>query len=457
MSRIVSISNDSFDVNLSSRSIVIYGAGADCVRLLRTVESSRAFDLSSIACILDGNPKKQGTQLEYAGKRFPIYSPGVLRSLDPHSHAVVIASRKYADCMLETVRQTIPSSPMPVITDVCQILRPRYDTLEELLGSSPIVQEGLDHSGWGMDEGEVQRLFRSAFEHAHGNKDADFFFPIPGGLNSLLIGYEVDGEPFAFRAQRANLRMGGEYFKGDPSLAGKLRDVVAEAGMGKELLVYQDGGYCRIERYASPLTSADIKAEGFASEALAQLRKLHAIETPYPFTASLVEVWRDVHANALPQLFPCYAEQLAKLDSLLRTLVSAYEKYPFKPCICHGDVRAGNIVRYREGLVLIDWDSITVDDPLYDVCMFNLSTRIYGWWPAEISYGEFQESLYDSLDEALWLYYGRPCTGLERHRAELLAKSIEILKLLDDLAERGFIDMGKYDAIVASCAHVDVL
>lgn len=75
MPRIVSISNDSSDLDISSRSIVIYGAGADCLKLLRAVEHSRAFDLSNIAYIIDGNPKKQGTELEYAGKRFLICPP----------------------------------------------------------------------------------------------------------------------------------------------------------------------------------------------------------------------------------------------------------------------------------------------------------------------------------------------------------------------------------------------
>ena len=172
---IVSTSDDFTDLKLSSRRIIIYGAGAYCMRLLRTMESSHTFKLSSIACIIDGNPKKQGAELEYAGKRFPICSPDILCSLDPSSHVVIISSRKYTDRMMETILQTIPSSPMPVIADCYRIFRSRYDTVEELLASNPISQDGLRHSEWCKDESTVLHLFHSTFEHVHGEIKADFF------------------------------------------------------------------------------------------------------------------------------------------------------------------------------------------------------------------------------------------------------------------------------------------
>ena len=451
---IVSTSDDFTDLKLSSRRIIIYGAGAYCMRLLRTMESSHTFKLSSIACIIDGNPKKQGAELEYAGKRFPICSPDVLRSLDPSSHVVIISSRKYTDRMMETILQTIPSSPMPVIADCYRIFRSRYDTVEELLASNPISQDGLRHSEWCKDESTVLHLFHSTFEHVHGEIKADFFFPIPGGMNSLLIGYEVNGEPFVFRVQRINLKTGGEYFKGNPSLATELINTVAEAGIGKELLVYQDHQGCRIERYASPLTSADIEADGFMPDALAQLRKLHAIETPYPFKASILECWCNLHVKSLTKLFPWHAEKLLELHSIFRELFSKYQKLPFKPCICHGEPQLTNIVRYKGSLVLIDWDCITVDDPLFDVCTLLFSTMMRRWWPEEMPYGEIQKSFYDSLDETLRYYYERPCTELEHTRAELVAKGIEIHKLMESLALTGKLDADRYDTVVSSCSNV---
>ena len=457
MPNVVGISNDSSGPDIFSRSIVIYGAGADCLKLLRMVEHSQAFELSSISCIIDGNPAKQGTELEYDEMRFPICSPDILRSLDPSSHVIIISSRRYADRMVETIRQTIPSSPLPVIADCSRFLRPHYGTVEELLASDPIVREGMRHSGWSEHEDRLLQLFRSAFAHAHGDTDADFFFPIPGGMNGLLLGYEVDGEPFVFRAQRVAIIVGGEYFKGGPPLAQELARAAAQAGIGTELLVYHDGGHCRIEHYASPLTSADIDEEGFRSEVLALLGRLHALESPHPFRKSLLEAWCNAHMDALPRLLPHYQQQFLVLQSLFLPLFSAYQELPFKPCICHGEPQLTNIVRYKGRLVLIDWDSITVDDPLYDVCLNLFSMMMRCWWPAEMPYGELQRTLFGGLDETLRLYYGRPCTQLEHRRAALITKCIEILKLMEWSAIKGRFDTDRYDAVVASCANWDAL
>ena len=454
MPRIVKISKDSSDLDISTQDIVVYGAGADCLRLLRTVEHSHAFDLSAIACIIDRNPKKQGTEFEYGRKRFPVCPPDILRSLDPNNSIVIISSRKYADRMLETIQQTIPSSAMPVVADPFCFLRPRYETIEELLASDPIVQDGLLHSGWGKSRTVLLHLFRSAFEHAHGNRDVDFFSPIPGGMNSLLFGYEVEGEPFVFRAQRTNLSIGGEYFKGDPSLAIELRNIADKAGIGKELLVYQDNEYCRIERHANTLTCADIESKDFVSEVLGLLRRLHAIETPYPFRGSLLDAWCRTHISGLTRLFPHYLQQLLTLQSLFRPIFSEYQKLSFKACICHGEPHTSNIVHYKGRFVLIDWDTITVDDPLFDVCTLLFSMKIREWSPAETPYSEFQRSVYDSLDETLRLYYGRPCTELEYRRAELVTRGIEILKLMERLAVEHQLDIDRYDALVASCANL---
>ena len=79
---------------------------------------------------------------------------------------------------------------------------------------------------------------------------------------------------------------------------------------------------------------------------------------------------------------------------------------------------------------------------------------MHRWWPAEMPYGEFQRSFYDSLDETLRYYYERPCTELEHSRAELVAKGIEIHKLMEGLAIKGKLDADRYDAVVSSCSNV---
>ena len=76
--------------------------------------------------------------------------------------------------------------------------------------------------------------------------------------------------------------------------------------------------------------------------------------------------------------------------------------------LCHGDLYYGNVLYINGEPSVIDWETMTMMDPLYDVCFFLCSI------PREPSV------LYRELKSYLSCYYDRACTKDESRRASAM-------------------------------------
>jgi aminoglycoside phosphotransferase (APT) family kinase protein len=81
--------------------------------------------------------------------------------------------------------------------------------------------------------------------------------------------------------------------------------------------------------------------------------------------------------EALKSRLKRHIESQTKLDeSLARFALEALDRLPDGDRLCHGDFHPGNILRTREGPVLIDWTNATRADPNADVARTDLMVRI---------------------------------------------------------------------------------
>jgi spectinomycin phosphotransferase len=67
---------------------------------------------------------------------------------------------------------------------------------------------------------------------------------------------------------------------------------------------------------------------------------------------------------------PLVADWLSELDSLTETLAATDQQ----PVVTHGEPHPGNLIRADEGVVLVDWDTVTLGPPERDLWMFDDDT-----------------------------------------------------------------------------------
>lgn len=105
------------------------------------------------------------------------------------------------------------------------------------------------------------------------------------------------------------------------------------------------------------------------------------------------------------------------LNPTLHRIVSIYEKvwkneYPL--VISHNDVNHTNIVCKDEIIYFIDWDTISMNDELFDVCKFLFLCKSGGFNVSNPTrYENGTQELYDSIEKYIEYYYGRKCTSAE--------------------------------------------
>ena len=93
--------------------------------------------------------------------------------------------------------------------------------------------------------------------------------------------------------------------------------------------------------------------------------------------------------------------------------------------ICHGDFHHGNIVKYNHKIQIIDWETMCMSDPMYDICRFLF------YYCREKKKPPFEE-----LEYFLTLYYSkRPCKKEYEHAYAMLTycEYVEfLLQLVND-------------------------
>lgn len=439
------LTDGTLELDVSERRAVIYGAGTACKSLFGK------FSFPNIDCIVDSDPCKAGSEWVVDGKKIPVRTPDAINDLDPLNHYIVISSAKYAQEILSSIKSLTPDSSVPVFADCRSMyLITTYRNMQELI-KDPMVQVGLERSSWAEGLKDFVKAFNSLFKRAHGGTDASYYFPIVCGSNNMLIGYAVGEERYVFRClkRRGDGSVGYVYSRDTSTLYEKLNEAREEHGIGNELLVCKDESGNIIEHYANRISDRDLDDDGFISEALLMFRRFHDIDARIAMQACYLETWYLIYGRSLQRLFPKGSDELTRLNGIAHRILNSYERMQFDPCICHGDCHFNNIVRYKGKLQLIDWDSISVDDPLYDVCKFVYSICVRKWQYGSVSYAEAQQRAYECINPILQRYFNRPCTEKEYRRAELVMKGVEMISLAENCLLNGRFDSVMTDAIFA--------
>lgn len=181
---------------------------------------------------------------------------------------------------------------------------------------------------------------------------------------------------------------------------------VERAGIGPQVLLCDPGANILVTRYLGPTwTDEDAASDENVVRVAQLLTRLHALEVPAGARridlAQIVSGYLadlDAHGEATQIRSPQLRERAYEVAATLEAGA--------RPCLCHTDVHALNLVD-NAGLRLLDWEYAGVGEPLLDVASLSVFHR----YPAprrrlllESYGGAVDDSSWQRLELACWLF-----------------------------------------------------
>lgn len=136
------------------------------------------------------------------------------------------------------------------------------------------------------------------------------------------------------------------------------------------------------------------------------MRRIHALPMPAPPRSMSPAKWIEHYSAAVRQSAPTMAGIAAALQPAATKRLAALAALPSSdPVLCHSDLHVLNLIDRGASLVLLDWEYAHASDPFWDLA---------GWG----ANNDFEGPL---RDELLASYAGRPPSGDERSRLQLMS------------------------------------
>ncbi len=429
---------------ITNKKVILYGTGEAFFKLIDEIRFRDA------AYIVDSDPAKEGMELDLYGKKYTVHSPSVLRGLDYSEYCVIIASTKYADEIYREISGYVPDSC--ICTDRKKIVC-RYDTLRELLTDDSLTKAALARTGWDRDPAALERHFSDAYRCVHSDRCPEYFFTVRSGYINLLFGYKADQGEYVFRQPPVPGR-GYQtivpFFESGKKIRREFRK---RTRIGNELMVYENADGIRIDRYAEPFYYQETVRQETIDSVLLLLKSLHSSSGEIGLSADYPAVHYRFFSDLFGKSLPGQIKIKNEIDRHAEALLRRYAQFPAQRCLCHGDSNYTNLVRYEGRLFYVDWDSMAMGDPFFDVCEFLFDIRMRSYTRGKLSYDEAAEQLYGALEHDLGVYLGRSCREAEYRRAHLITELMELGCLLRDWAAAGNVRLSQYQSILSRKAN----
>lgn len=376
-------------LDVTDRMPLIYGAGEGFMSLHWEILNRAHF-------VVDDNPARQDTLVTVCGRELEILSPERLAKFDPETVYIIIpaGNDKYIAEMKAHIACISGEDGIPVTVRNDNV-SVRYASLDEFFAYDLHFRKRLDR--WIPAAGQWEYLEKCRRILAQTCDK-----PI------VWVASTVDGTGCDFFVGTAR----GEYvmklpkhYPEHPDRSKEILRIKREYGLEQSLTIYEDEeGFC-VQRRADGVP--DFRADETVRQVLRKFRMLHTMGGQIDRELSAPEKYHEMLSVARAG---ASREQRDLLDTVTERLGSALELCGLETerRLCHGDLYYGNVLYLEGEPIVIDWETMTMTDPLYDVCYFLCSI------PREPGV------LYRELKSYLSCYWDRACTEDEFRRARAM-------------------------------------
>lgn len=353
-------------IDVSDRKIIIYGAGQGCIDMMNDLQ------LKKIYAVIDSNQSIQGTRVVLQNKLFEIDAPELLNRINPNEFLIVISSIRYKEEIIRTLDEQFDIQYMRCIWDEMKYC---YDTVEDLLILDPILNKKMDRFNLTISRYEIIKSAKKNIKLCFNDVRIDRFISIREGGSKLLFLFGNENKLWIYSVRGQYNTKNKLVMQKSENIAFSIRtQFIKENAIGDEITIYRDETGVLIQEYGT-------KIEDFGSKyirkcVMRECRRIHMLNHEqnnleesnfvdgfYKSYRELIDVHDKRSADILYEI-----DELAE-KSITRLMKSGELK------VIHGDLTYENIVLYNGKVSFIDWEFLSVGNPMIDLGMFVCSVN----------------------------------------------------------------------------------
>lgn len=368
-------------IDVTNKKAIIYGVGQNCFDMLNLLE------LPNIYKVVDGNKKIQGTDVLIQNKLYPIEAPEILRTIDWEKYYIIISSTLYQIEILENIKNLVARDIVVGVwnTDI----RYCYDNIEDMIFLDPILKNKIVRLSLSFDVYHIINNFYKICESCFQKTKIDKFIPIQKGVGKLvfLFGNEKNLWVYSIKGKMSSLNK-LIMQKNEDNLFKKKFYFIENHNLDKEITIYRDKDGILVQKYA--LNQINFKNLEIRKQVMLECRRIHEmnpigleenhrIEDTYEFYR--LKISNNVNIEEKNQAI------LQTIYELMEENINILKLSNIKKVI-HGDLLIDNIVMFQNKVIFIDWEFLSLGNPMIDVVQFLFYIHYTEYLKNEISFFE---------------------------------------------------------------------
>lgn len=424
--------------DVTHKDAVIYGAGQGCINIMSELQ------LPKVKYVIDSDAKKWGKQIVLLDQTYLIQPPELLLELPQERYYLVISSERYANEIKKALKSYIDDKNFTICINR-KYISFSYESVEDLLFYDPRIKKSLVQTNWSREIDQLIFLFKSITAKVFSGKVISYFLSIENGRNRVVFCFSVDDRLYVFSIPALYCELNTALLPHSPEERKVRYQFRKKYHIGDEMTVYEDDKGVLVQFFANSLV--DFGEKNNVQSVLKGCHELHQLDYEFKIRHDFLrEIFQAILVE-LKRVAPWEYDRAKELDNQCTRLFLERERIKVRPRICHGDISCDNIVMWKNSLYLIDWEHMSMSDPLYDVCKFLYIIGVKDRYANNQSYAEVSEKIYADLKNYLSFYYGRVCTDEEYYHAYLVMQIIESEEALLSVFYSGHIEDERYEDI----------
>ncbi|EOS69965.1 hypothetical protein C818_02128 [Lachnospiraceae bacterium MD308] len=421
--------------DVTDKYVVIYGAGQGCIYMMSELQ------LPNVKYIIDSDERQWGKQLILLDQIYTVHSPELLTELPKEDYYLIISSEKYADEIRVNIDNYVDCEKITICMHQ-KYLAFSYDSLENLLFYDPRIKKSLLKANWTRKIDHLRYLFISVTKKIFPEKTINCFMSTWSGASKILFCFCVDKIFYSFSIPALYCETSTTLFPHNPDERKKRYQFRKKYNIGNEMTVYEEDTGVLIQFWADSFV--DFREECHVESVLKKCYELHQLDYRLEVKHNFGEEMYSAASIILKRVAPWEYEKIKELNYQSKLLFDEIKKIGVKQKICHGDLNCTNVVSWKNDVLLIDWEHMSMSDPLYDVCRFLFHRGIYDSYLNKLSYIKASRQIYASLRHYLSFYYGRICTDEEYYHGYLVMQAIECSEILRSASWASHVEEERY-------------
>lgn len=383
------INEDGVLRDVSDRKLILWGCGQYAKYIADKLQ------LEDIYKVVDTDEKKAGEYIVLYNRKYEIETISSMKTLFPRDHFILIGSNLYEAEIRTQVLNIWGGEVVPVCTD--KSLFRVYSRIEDLLILDPVIQRKKFEGSVSVNLYDLIEKSKSIVS-SHFNEGISGFYPIYEGHKLILViigrkRYVLQIPIHDFCVWRRSPR--------DLEVMEEVYHVIKRMQINEDMILYSDASGWQLEYYANEVMLP--YDEETKEQILRDVRNIHISGQKISVEVNILERVKLCQENIEAKgNLPKYYFEIK--DDFSRIVYPEILSWSNHKVIGHGDLHHGNVLIFNGQPKIIDWETLSMIDPMYDVCRFLYYCSI-----------ETDDDPYAQLDRWLPIYFGR-----EPHKDEYI-------------------------------------